>query len=41
MCRDVYHCDPLTFDKIPVYRTMQDLEMLDAETKVANLRKKR
>jgi hypothetical protein len=37
LCRDVYHCDPVTFKKIPMVDILEDLEMLDAEAKVNKL----
>jgi hypothetical protein len=41
MCRDVYHCDPVTFDRMPVKYVLQDLEMLSAEAEVARLKTKK
>lgn len=31
MCRDVYHCTPLEFERIPWWIIRQDLQMMSIE----------
>jgi hypothetical protein len=41
LCRDVYHCDPETFYKIPAKYLVQDLAMLTAEAQARKAKTKK
>lgn len=41
LCRDVYHCDPVTLNRVPLTKILNHLTCLDVEGKVKEAWRKR